>query len=348
MKKLDREQEIITLAAGLSVDWQQNAVENIIALCHEKISKWLKGHSKILSISELEKLVCEKVKLVFEEVWTDDDLKKVIRKYVQLGEPIFATLTHDLDNETFATLIERRKIDAASQDRYVAVVDCRGVKSTKKFFTRWHEIAHLLTLQGQLELPLHRSTSNKTPTERLMDVIAGEIGFYEPIFNPLLAEEASKDAGLTFETVERIRLRFCPEASFHSTLNACAKRWKSPALVMTVGLGYKKEEERQIKSRQQELLPVPVPKAKLRVLSVAPNEFAVAGRLRIHRNMQVPSSSLLHQLFFEESKFPNNETNGRENLRTWRHSDGIPLANVEVLMQARRMQNSLVVLVRRA
>jgi hypothetical protein len=345
MRKLDSEQEIISLAAGLRVDWQKNAVENIIALCHAKISKWLKGHPKVQSIGELEKLVCDKVKLVFEEIWTDDDLKKVIQKYVKMGEPIFATLTHDLNKETFATLIERRKVDATSQDRYVAVVDCRGVKSAKKFFTRWHEIAHLLTLQGQLELPLHRSTSHKTPTERLMDVIAGEIGFYEPLFGPLVTGETSRDGKLTFETVERIRLRFCPEASFHATLNACAKRLKSPALVLVVGMGFKKKEEDQLKSQQSELLPIALPKAKLRVLSVASNALAAGSRLQIHRNMQVPSSSLLHKLFIQGEGSLENEIEGRENLRTWLHSDGSCLANVEVQIHARRIQDSLVVLI---
>src|SRR4051812_45408662 len=104
MSKLGQEKEVIQLAAGLKVNWQQNAVENIIALCHEKISKWMRGRSRIRSIRELEELVCDKVRLVFEEVRSDDDLKSVIRKYIQLGEPIFATLKNDLDKETFATL----------------------------------------------------------------------------------------------------------------------------------------------------------------------------------------------------------------------------------------------------
>ena len=206
MSKLDSEQAIIKLAAGLQVDWQKNAVQNIIGLCHQKmLSKWLKNSPPIRSIKHLENLVCKKLKLVFEEVWDDEQLNDVIRKYVRLGEGIFATLKDDLNEKTFATLIERRKVDAHSEDRYIAVIDCRGQKGARRFFTRWHEIAHLLTLQGQLELPLHRSTGQKDPTERLMDVIAGEIGFYEPIFLPILNQEIAKDNGLNFETVDRIR-----------------------------------------------------------------------------------------------------------------------------------------------
>src|ERR1700678_3285623 len=100
MSKLDSEQEIIKLAAGLQVDWQNNAVQNILALCHGKITKWLRDSPKIRSITQLEDLVCDKLKLVFEEVWSDDDLASVIRKYVRQGEAIFGTLTSDLNEAT--------------------------------------------------------------------------------------------------------------------------------------------------------------------------------------------------------------------------------------------------------
>lgn len=344
MKKLDREQEVIKLAAGLQVDWQQNAVKNIIALCHGKISKWTK--SKVKTIDELERLVCENVKLVFEEVWTDDDLKAVIKKYVQMGERIFATLTTDLDEGTFATLIERRQINGNSKDRYVAVIDCRGAKSYRRFFTKWHEIAHLLTIQGQLELPLHRSTSEKSPTERLMDVIAGEVGFYGPLFNPILRDEVAKDRELNLRTVERVRTRYSEAASFEATLRACVSRIGLPMLIAEMGLGYKSDEQRQLNSRQQTLFATPTPQAKLRVLSVSPNDLARGTALQMHRNMEVPRSSILHK-FFSSSDPLNDEIEGMENLNIWRHSNGEAIGNIFVKIHARKTPNSMTVLVAR-
>lgn len=343
MSKLDSEKDIIKLAAGLKVDWQKNAVQNIISLCHEKISKWLKSAPPVRSIKQLEALVCKKLRLVFHEVWNDEQLADVIRKYVQLGEGIFATLKHDLNEKTFATLIERRKIDALSEDRYVAVIDCRGQKGARRFFTRWHEIAHLLTFQGQLELPLHRSTTQKDATERLMDVIAGEIGFYVPIFMPILSQEVAKDDGLNFETVDRIRERFCSEASYHSTLNASISRANLPALLITIGLGYKREEERQLKSSQDEMFPVERPTSKLRVLTVASSAVARGTKLQIHRNMQVPEKSLLFRMFFNPDE---DEATGTENLGIWRHtSDGRSLARIEVSIQARRIENTVIAII---
>jgi len=340
MSKLNSEQDILKIAAGLKVDWQQNAVQNIIALCHEKICRWLKGAVKVRSIEELEALVCQKVKLVFEEVRSDEDLNRIIRKYLALGEPIFATLKGDLDENTFATLIERRKIDGNSNDRYVAVIDCRGNKAARRFFTRWHEIAHLLTLQGQLELPLHRSTSDRSPTERLMDTIAGEIGFYHPFFEPILRDETNSPDGLTFGGVERVRERFCRAASFQATLNACVNRLKSPILLIEVGLGYKKEEERQVHSTQGNLFPVAQPKKKLRVLNIVGNEAARASGLKIHKNMQIPAASLLYR-FIVEKAGAENEIAGVENLNTWQHSNGASLTNIRVRIHARRFEQTV-------
>jgi len=341
MSKLDKETEIIKLAASLKVDWQENAVQNIVELCHRKIRQFLKHAPGIQTVKQLEALVCENIKLVFEEIRTDEELAQTIRKYLALGEPIFATLKHDLDEKTFATLVERRKIDGNAKDRYVAVIDCRGPKALRRFFTRWHEIAHILTLQGQLELPLHRSSTVKNPTERLMDTIAGEIGFYDPFFRPILLEE-TKSRTIDFDTVERIRNRFAPEASYEATLNAAVKRSKSPMLLLNVGLGLKKAEATKLESPQNELFPVPTPEPKLRVLKVLASNSSIGTGLQVHRNMEVPKGSLIYRLFKEDSE---DEIAGVERLDSWRHSDGKSLAHVEVAVRARRRHKSITALI---
>ena len=43
------------------------------------------------------------------------------------------------------------------------VIDSRGEKLARKFFTKWHEIAHLLTLKDQLEFVFHRTGAAKKP-----------------------------------------------------------------------------------------------------------------------------------------------------------------------------------------
>lgn len=345
MSGLNAKPEIIQLASSLKVDWRQNAVGNIVALCHRKISEWLKGAFQVTSIRHLEELVCQRLSLVFEEIWSDEDLVAVIRKYVALGEPVFATLKTDLDSNTFAALIERRLVNGVSKDRYVAVIDCRGEKAHRRFFTRWHEIAHLLTLDGQLELPLHRSTTEESPMERLMDVIAGEVGFYDPLFRPIVLEEIERDGGLYFRTIERIRNRFAPEASFQATMNACVKRLAIPILTAEIGLGFKKSENAQIRSRQGDIIPAKRPQAKLRVISIHGNEAAKRTPLQIHRNMRVPESSVIYEFYFDPDGFSTEEFEGTENLKTWRHSDGSSLAEIKVRIKARRAKDRVLAII---
>jgi hypothetical protein len=196
----------------------------------------------IRTVKQLEALVCEKLQLVFEEVWSDEDLDAVIRKYVALGEQVFASLRIQLDESTFGVTVVRHHTTANARDRYVAVIDCRGAKEARRFFTRWHEIAHLLTDAIHPLSWVHRSTAETSPIERLMDEIAGEVAFYEPIVRPVLVENGV----LSFNVVERIRKRCCPDASFQATLIACTRRLSRPAIYLEAGMGYKKHEEAEL------------------------------------------------------------------------------------------------------
>jgi hypothetical protein len=155
-------------------------------------------------------------------------------------------------------------------------------KKFRRFFTKWHEIAHMLTLNDQLELPFHRSTIVKDAKERLMDAIAGEIGFYEPIFLPELKKQITKTGTLTFNAIEKVRSAVCPEASFQSTFFACIPHASIPVLAVEVGLGYKKHEQEQLEVGQQQLFRECTPIPRLRILNVIPNKEAKEASLLIH------------------------------------------------------------------
>ena len=73
-------------------------------------------------------------------------------------------------------------------------------QALRRFFTLWHEIAHLLTLTHKLEPPFHRSADVPCPLERLMDIIAGEIAFYDPIFVPQLVAEIQRSGTARLKT----------------------------------------------------------------------------------------------------------------------------------------------------
>jgi hypothetical protein len=341
MKALRDEPEILRMANALRVG-PGDPVEQIIAFCKGRVESWCGKGRRRRTIEDIERIVCEKLNLVFEEFGNEDELASLVNKYVSMGEAIFATLPGLFDEKTYATLIERRKINRNSRDRYIAVIDCRGGKAARRFFTRWHEISHLLTLYDQLELPLHRSTAKKTPTERLMDTIAGEVGFFDPILKPIVDAELSSDGRLSFEAVERIRTRYSPTASFQSTLNACVRRAYIPAAVLEAGLGFKKREVEQVETLQLALIPCDPPKPKIRVLSFVPNEYG-RGKIQLHRNMEVPATSPLVTLL--RSAGPLMDQTWVEDLGTWEHSDGSRLPSALVRFEARRIKDHVLALI---
>jgi hypothetical protein len=285
-------------------------------------------------------MVCSKLKLLFQEVWSDADLTKICQNYIQQGEIVFAAVQNDFDSETYATLIQRKKATRTSIDRYVAVVDCRGEKAHRRFFTKWHEIAHLLTINQQLEFRLHRSRNDQSPGERLMDTIAGRVGFYGPLFDPILENELALAGRLTFEGVERVRTRFASDASYTATLYPCLRKCASPTILLECGIGYKKDEERQLLSGQSLLLPEEPPTAKLRLLNI--HRSQAKSRFTFHKNMSVPPASLISQC---QELLKDETRSGEENLQIWRHGDGRCLGHFRVRLEIRKMNDRLLVLV---
>lgn len=343
---LNRDPEVLAMADALHLPSSERPVEQILALCEEKIRGWLRGRRNLPTMAELEAIVCEKLHLVIEEFHTDEELKAIIRKYISIGEVAFAALSVDFDDKTFATLMERSNATRHSHDRYVAVVDCRGAKAKRRFFTRWHEIAHLLTLYRQLELPLHRSRGANNSMERLMDKIAGEIGFYEPILRPVLNGEIVRNGGLTFDGIENVRQNFCPDASFQATLKACVSRVNVPVIYVEAALALKKGERDFLENKQTEFLPRELPTEKLRAVVVVPNQ-AARGLMGIHRNMEVPQTSIIYRTFFGDKILGDAfELMGPEMLGDWKHSDGSSLSNFKILVHARRFPGGVYAMVR--
>lgn len=336
MRALIEEPKIISMAHALGIH-SGDLVEGIRDFCRRKVRALIAHSGLIQSIDDVERIVCEKLQITIIEVWNDADLEGIVDRYARKGkDTAFAYLKKNLDFETFATLIRCRRRIEDSGDRYVAVVDCRGDKGTKRFFSRWHEIAHVLTLFEQLQLPLHRSTMKKDAVETMMDIIAGDIGFYEPLFDPFLQEQLTAQGRLTFDGVRQIRSQFCPSASLQATLNACSTRASSPVVHLEAGMGFKREEERLLQSPQRELFASPKPKSQFRVLSTASNDAAKRRGLRIHKKMRIPTQSIISQVFSGAEEF--SCFSAVENLQWWSSSRGTWLAPCEVVIEAMKVR----------
>ena len=346
MSKLSDEPQIVTLASELGLNWRLDAVAEIVKNCLATIAAWINEHSPITTIAQLEQLVCMRLGLVFEEVHEDADVERIVRKYVALGEKGFAGLRNDFDESTFAALLRRNHAACDAPDRFVAVIDCRGPKAARRFFSKWHEIAHLLTTPNQFQFTFHRSTTERSPTERLMDQIAAEIGFYDPIFGPAFDREFAGASRLSFDLVQQIRESVCPDASFQATLIACVKRSPHPMLYIEAGMALKKAEKARLRSNQLDLIPLDPPSPELRASVVVPNDAAKSTGLLIHKNMRVPDESIIFSHFFATDGAGGVlDAEGAESLTIWKHSDGKSIGNSEVVIESRRIVDRIVAVV---
>lgn len=347
MTTIDRHHEVIQMAANLGLDWKTAPTAAIINFCKERIAGWVAVAPDTHTLDELEALVCHELRLTIEEFNSDEELDGVIAKYVGKGEFVFATQRDGFGPETFATLIRRENATPSCPDQFVALIDCRGEKVHRRFFTRWHEIAHVLTLvRGQMALPFHRSTTNRDPVEQLMDKIAAEVGFFDDIFGPGVRSAVAAAGGLSLDLVEQIRSTQCSRASFLATLIAVVARAPVPAVSIEVGWGYKKSEERRL--RDPGLFPEVKPKPVLRVLSVGCNAAALEAGLRIHRNMRVPDSSVIARVIEDPiawgARMP---LKAVESLEDWTTSSGGPIGEGSVTVEARRHGDHVIALITR-
>lgn len=339
MNTLSLDPKIIGMARALKLNGD-DALQSIMAFCRKRVAQMLKSGGAVQTIWDFEILVCRHLNLVVHEIWTDDELQAFSLRYARdEGDPKFAALSMELEgDDTYGVLYQRNVPNEAGEFQYVAFVDCRGDKQHKRFFTRWHEIAHCLTTYEQFEFPFKRTNASdiqKDPIEKLMDMIAGDLGFLEPLFRPVLHGELVGKK-LTFDTVENVRGRFCPDASFHATLNACVSNAPRPIVLLEVRLGFNQSQKRELQDTQLQLIPKRAPKPCLRVFRSMSNDGARKMGLQVHKNWRVPSQSVIAKIFNSEI-----ETEGEaiENLGSWKSSDGSSLKYVNVSIQARKIQN---------
>ena len=267
-----------------------------------------------------------KVGTLFEKVTTDEDLRLIQQKYVLRGERIFATLDQELSEDVFA-ITYRRNNREGWEPEFVSVIDSRGSKAARAYFTKWHELAHLLTLTDQLRLSFRRThiAKGNSPEEALMEVIAGHFGFYGPFIKPRMG------GAISFESIEALRREVCPEASQQAALIGIVKAWPHPCLLVNARLATKKGA-----AFQRDLFPSNNSGSSLRAVHVTINEAARQKDLAIFENMRVPETSIIHRVF---PGIPHGEA--VENLSSWETSKGFRLADRLVEVKAKRSWQSV-------
>jgi hypothetical protein len=231
---------------------------------------------------------------------------------------------------------------AAPSDRqYLVVVDARGERAPRAYFTTWHEISHILTTPPQLEFKLFRRTPaaedvRKDPLESAVDHVAGAIAFYGPIFNPALNREVRSEGRLTFHAIERARDAVAPSASTYSAAVAAVRSCSAAVSLVRAELKYKPLELRKLRSPQHELGLGQEPEAivpKLRLVDVVSNETLRHSPLRLHEHIRVPEDSVIFHAYRQGM---DDERFAHEDQAAWETSTDGHLPRLKVQISAVR------------
>ena len=318
---LKTDPSVARLAADLKLlKGATNPSEAILEFCRQRVRK-IASRFECVTLADLLQATAADLSAIFIEVRSDEEIARVQHDYTRRGEFAFAGLTEQFPDNVYAITfgLHHRQ---PHEHRFVCVIDCRKNKAARSYFSKWHELAHLLTLTDQMQLKFRRTHAEpaaKDPEEALMDVIAGEMGFFKSIVTAHVSEQIS------FEAIEQVRLALCPEASRQTALIGLVKAWPQPCLLIDAQLATRKSD--RINGGFEFYKPS---SHALRAVRVTPNLAAKQSGLMLPSNMRVPESSGIYRAF----------TDGRASLTneclSWWESQGKKRPAQAVRVEARR------------
>jgi hypothetical protein len=325
MARIALDQNVRAVAKQLGVPLRFDPTSLVVERCVQRVAAWANDLGPPSSPAELLAIVCEKLRLRFEVIETDAGLKEVRERYLAERELRFVDLESEFNATTDAVVIRLQHQPAWSNVRYVAVIDGRGTKRARIWFSKWHEIAHLLA-EPQTKLVFRRTQAFKRePVERLMDQIAGALAFYEPLFVPQLTRAVDL-AKPDLRALEQFAKNECSHASQFATLIAAVRQVAVPCILIEAKLGPKSSERSRGASPSAGAL-------KLRAVSTVHNEASLRSKIFIHKNIRIPDASVIAKVFEGRRDL---EFDIHDECLSWWESDGKHLSKRSVSVEAMR------------
>lgn len=309
-RKLKSEPRIRVLARDLGLPMSADPAGAIQAYCRQRLLD-LARKTSCQTPSELLAVAQDHLGTYVREVRTHDELVSLRHEYTSRRELRFAQLADDLRPGVFA--ITFKLLSPKKGERpYVSVIDCRGEKAPRAYFSKWHELAHLLTLTSQTRLTFCRTHGDESddPEERLMESIAGDGAFLPELIVPHIQEPIS------FDAIYRLRQALCPEASDQASLIGFVRAWPTPCMFVRAEMGLRRDQQRSLAQGRLEFHDPPV--RVLRAIDVTVNDAAQRTGLVIPRNMRVPEDSVIKRAFLEGRA----HVEADEDLSSWTTSKG--------------------------
>jgi hypothetical protein len=312
------------LAEDLGLKSSAEPVERILAYCRKKVRELTQDFDGEMTPEKMLPWLEGKLSTKFREIHSDADLAQLISEYCKKKEHIFATLVQEFQGATEGITL-RLWHPELWEPQFVSVIDCRGRRRLRRYHTKWHELTHLLVMTDQSRMEFRRThdpAQEKSAEEKLVDAVAGDLSFFSDMVEPLI------DGEISFEKIEDIRTRMCPDASQTSSAINISKIWPSPCVWIEAKPQAKKSE----------------PKGSspdLRAVKISENGPARQQGLRMIANFRVPPNSIIFGSFFRG--FGGGEA--IENLAWWKASGGTQLQDRLVRVQVKNMGDSVQALV---
>lgn len=315
------------LAKDLGLKVTQDPAAAISQICRKRVADIAK-QTRAVNPQELLEFVAAALGTRFVEVHSTRDLVALQTQVATEEGPEFAAIL-DLADGDYGVTVRRHK-QPAWEPPFLSVIDCRGWKAAAAYFTKWHELAHLLTLTSQRRLVFHRSQAidpvlPKPAEERLMDRLAGELGFLDDLVRPHIRSVER----VSFAAAEVLRQAICPASSKQSWLMGLVRAWPKPVLMLTAEIRLKASEQ----SAQASLFGAQAPIPKLRVTKTLPNTAAKECGLTVFEYWRVPENSVIHSAMVGSG---NSAMEAVECLSWWMTSDGTQRPVMSVRVEARR------------
>ena len=329
--KLDSKPQIWKLASDLGLRAADSPTRSILQFVKRRVRQIAKNFA-CRSLKDLLTATAAEVGTIIEEVQSDHDLRQIREKYLSKGETGFANLEADLRGAEDYAITIRRINREEWEPPFVSVIDRRGGKGFRAYFSKWHELAHLLTLTPQMRLVFRRSHSGcaaRDPEEMLMDVIASETGFMQD-FMP-----GATSAEISFEMIREIKEEYCQEASVQAATIGIVKALPTPCVLLEARQALSKRESDRNSVMDLGFDGGPA-KPALRAVHVTVNSAAREAGIQFHKNWRVPKESVISQVF-EKGGY----SEATEDLNWWTTSDGGSLGQCPVVVKARKSWDSV-------
>lgn len=334
-EKLKNSYRVRKLANDLGLTPGDDPVAAVLEYCRRKVRRVVREF-KCATLPQLLNTLAAHLDTRFVEIHSDSDLIRITKDYLAQGERVFATLENDLGPNVFAITFKLTN-KKRWQRKYVSLIDCRGEKKWRSYYSKWHELAHLLTLTDQMRLAFTRTHCQaddaKDPEEALMEVIAGTFGFWDEMIG------RSARGEISFNSIEELRAKHFPEASKQASVIGIVRAWDSPCVLISATLGLRQNERRSLRQGAFDFAEKPSP--ELRATKVTANDAAREAGLVIFPNMRIPKKSVIYRVFSEGL----DQDEATENLSSWSTREGNRLAPQVVLIKARRTFNGVEALI---